>query len=54
MKKQNTINRLTFNKIAVTELNDFLLSEIHGGTSIIGGGDTCTGCCCLQVTQDLM
>ena len=54
MKKQNPNNKLIFSKMAVAELNDLLLIEIHGGTSIFGGGDSCTGCCCLKVTQDLM
>jgi len=53
MKKQNP-NTLIFNKMAVTELNENQLNRINGGTSIDGGGDTCTGCCCLQVTNDLM
>lgn len=54
MKKQNPVNRLAFNKAAVAELNDNQLKDINGGTSIDGGGDTCTGCCCLKVTFDLM
>jgi hypothetical protein len=54
MKKQNPNNKLAFNKVAVTELNENQLKDINGGTSIVGGGDTCTGCCCLRVTQDLM
>ncbi|WP_343696359.1 class I lanthipeptide [Flavobacterium sp.] len=54
MKNQNPKNKLVFNKAAVTELNDNLLAVINGGTSIIGGEDTCTGCCCLRVTFDLM
>ena len=53
MKKQNP-NTLIFNKMAVTELNENQLNGINGGTSIIGGEETCTGCCCLQVTNDLM
>ncbi|WP_427871646.1 class I lanthipeptide [Flavobacterium sp. MMS24-S5] len=48
MKKQNSNNKLAFNKVAVTELNENQLNEINGGTSIDGGGDTCTGCCCVQ------
>jgi len=54
MKNQNQNNRLFFNKIAVSELNDNQLIDIKGGTSIDGGGDTCTGCCCLKVTYDIM
>jgi len=53
MKKQNS-STLIFNKMAVTELNENQLNGINGGTSIIGGEETCTGCCCLQVTFDLM
>ena len=53
MKKQNS-NKLIFNKMAVTELNENQLNAVNGGTSIIGGEETCTGCCCLQVTFDLM
>lgn len=54
MKKSNATNKLAFNKADVTELNDTFLREINGGTSIDGSGDTCTGCCCLKVTFDLM
>jgi hypothetical protein len=54
MKNLNLDTKLYFKKADVTELNDNLLREINGGTSIDGGGDTCTGCCCLQVTNDLM
>jgi len=32
MKKQNTNNKLTFNKIAIAELNDDQLNDINGGT----------------------
>jgi hypothetical protein len=49
MKKQNVNNKLAFNKAAVAELNDNLLIEVNGGTSIVGG-ETCTGCCCVSVT----
>lgn len=31
MKKQNTSNKLSFNKTAVTELNDSQIQEINGG-----------------------
>lgn len=48
MKKQNANHKLAFNKVAVTELNENQLNDINGGTSIDGGGDTCTGCCCVQ------
>lgn len=54
MKNENQNNKLAFNKAAVTELNDNLLIAINGGTSIIGGEETCTGCCCLQVTNNIM
>ena len=54
MKKQNGMNKLAFNKAAITELNVSQLAEINGGTSIDGGDtqDTCTGCCCgpLRIT----
>ena len=33
MKKQNPNNKLTFNKVAVTELNIDQLQNINGGTS---------------------
>ena len=33
MKKQNGMNKLAFNKAAVTELNDSLLQDVNGGTS---------------------
>jgi len=32
MKKQNTNNKLTFNKIAIAELNDDQLNDINAGT----------------------
>lgn len=32
MKKQNTNNKLAFNKAAVSELNNIQLMEINGGT----------------------
>ncbi|MFB3385979.1 class I lanthipeptide [Flavobacterium sp. LAR06] len=48
MKKQNPHNKLVFNKAAVTELNENQLQEINGGTSIVGGEETCTGCCCVR------
>lgn len=35
MKKQNTINKLAFNKAAVTELNATQLVTVNGGTSYI-------------------
>ncbi|WP_310556707.1 class I lanthipeptide [Flavobacterium sp.] len=49
MKKQIKKDKLTFNKAAVTELNISELTEINGGTTIIGG-ETCTGCCCLKIS----
>ncbi|WP_456313917.1 class I lanthipeptide [Pseudomonas shirazensis] len=54
MKNQSQNNKLIFNKTAVAELNESQLNEVNGGTSIIGGEDTCTGCCCLKITFDLM
>ncbi|WP_310556705.1 class I lanthipeptide [Flavobacterium sp.] len=33
MKKQNGINKLAFNKVAVAELNENQLQEVNGGTS---------------------
>jgi hypothetical protein len=33
MKKQNTSNKLAFNKAVITELNDNLLQDINGGSS---------------------
>lgn len=49
MKTTNMHSRLAFKKANVTELNDNLLDEINGG-STIRGGDSCTGCCCLQIS----
>ena len=48
MKKQNSKNKLIFNKVAVIELNENQLQDINGGTSLVGGGETCTGCCCVR------
>lgn len=45
MKKSNGNNVLAFAKAAVTELNEILLLEIQGGSTIVGGID-CSGCCC--------
>ncbi|WP_409025083.1 class IIb bacteriocin, lactobin A/cerein 7B family [Flavobacterium sp.] len=33
MKKQNGINKLAFNKVAVAELNENQLQDVNGGTS---------------------
>jgi hypothetical protein len=33
MKKQNVNNKLSFNKIAVTELNDSQMHDVDGGSS---------------------
>jgi hypothetical protein len=49
MKKQNVNNRLTFSKTAVTELNSTQLTQINGGSGILGqdtDGNPCSGCCC--------
>jgi len=32
MKKQNPNNKLVFNKVAVTELNDDQMHDVDGGT----------------------
>lgn len=32
MKKQNINNKLTFNKVAIADLNDDELNDINGGT----------------------
>lgn len=53
MKKQNANNKLAFNKAAVTELNDNALLAVNGGTTIVGGDETCTGCCCVSVVTRL-
>ena len=45
MKKKNGAIVLAFTKAAVTELNETLLLEINGGSTINGGID-CSGCCC--------
>lgn len=49
MKKQNVNNKLTFSKTAVTELNNTQLTQINGGSGILGQDtdtNTCSGCCC--------
>jgi hypothetical protein len=33
MKKQNPTNKLAFNKVAVTELNDTQMHDVDGGSS---------------------
>ncbi|MFH7023817.1 class I lanthipeptide, partial [Flavobacterium sp. FlaQc-50] len=33
MKKQNATNKLAFNKVAVTELNDNQLHDVDGGST---------------------
>ncbi|WP_395056132.1 class IIb bacteriocin, lactobin A/cerein 7B family [Flavobacterium sp.] len=33
MKKQNANNRLTFNKVAVTELNNSQIMNVNGGST---------------------
>ncbi|HKX85177.1 MAG TPA: class I lanthipeptide [Flavobacterium sp.] len=33
MKKQNVNNKLSFNKAAVTELNDSQLNDVNGGVT---------------------
>jgi len=53
MKNLNLSNKLYFKKADVTELNDNLLREINGGSTIFYG-DTCTGCCCLQISIVVM
>ena len=45
MKKQRVNSVLAFAKAAVTELNENMLLEINGGSTINGGID-CSGCCC--------
>jgi hypothetical protein len=35
MKKQNTNNKLAFNKAAVTELNENQMHTVNGGTIIL-------------------
>ena len=34
MKKQNPNNKLTFNKVAVAELNESQLQDVNGGSLI--------------------
>jgi hypothetical protein len=56
MKKQNGINRLAFNKAAVTELNGTQLTQINGGSGILGHDtdtNTCSGCCCDPINKKL-
>lgn len=51
MKKQNSSNKLAFNKAAVTELNASVLVSVNGGAaSTIIGGETCSGCVCSPIT----
>jgi hypothetical protein len=50
MKKQRENALLAFAKAAVTELNETLLLEINGGSTINGGID-CSGCCCDPLTE---
>jgi hypothetical protein len=33
MKKQTAINKLTFNKVAVAELNDTKMYDVEGGST---------------------
>ncbi|MET3017709.1 class I lanthipeptide [Flavobacterium hydatis] len=33
MKRQNTINKLAFNKVAVIELNDTKMHDVEGGST---------------------
>jgi hypothetical protein len=35
MKKQNPTNKLAFNKVVVTDLNDNQLKEVNGGAGTI-------------------
>ncbi|QSW91096.1 MULTISPECIES: class I lanthipeptide [Flavobacterium] len=35
MKKQNLNNKLAFNKVAVTELNDKQMQDVDGGTTLL-------------------
>jgi hypothetical protein len=35
MKKQNVNNKLAFNKVAVTELNDNQMYDVNGGSNPI-------------------
>jgi hypothetical protein len=49
MKKTNSINKLAFGKATVTELNENTLLTVNGG-STIHGGETCTGCCCVDIS----
>jgi hypothetical protein len=35
MKKQNENNKLVFNKLAVTELNDVQLLNLYGGSGTV-------------------
>jgi len=35
MKTQNQNNKLVFNKSVITELNDDLLKEVNGGSSVL-------------------
>ncbi|MFB3385982.1 class I lanthipeptide [Flavobacterium sp. LAR06] len=35
MKKTETSNKLAFNKMAITELNDSQIQEINGGTDYL-------------------
>ncbi len=53
MKTQNVNNRLRFEKSSLAELNGLQMNSINGGSTIVGG-ETCSGCICITVTQQLM
>lgn len=53
MKSQNTQNKLKFEKNSLVELNGLQMKTINGGSTIVGG-ETCSGCICITVTQQLM
>lgn len=40
--------KLNFKKSAITELQTDALLSVNGGSTIVGGGETCTGCCCVE------
>ncbi len=52
MKTQNVDNKLKFNKNVVSELNVDQMNTINGGSTIVGG-ETCSGCVCDPITQQI-
>lgn len=52
MKTQHT-NKLAFEKFSIAELQQDEMLQIKGGSTILGG-ETCTGCCCVETLQTIL